>query len=102
MSFLADYDDLILKYNKSWKIIKKLRSVEFDSQPVYDEKYIKTRANIFEDKVITKFTDNELKLMMNQKFQVMNLKLGLNELNNLFLKMLNFSVFCLFFKSFIF
>ena len=41
MSFLSDYDDVILKYNKIW--IEKLLSNEFDSQPVYDEKYIKTR-----------------------------------------------------------
>ena len=39
---------------------KKLLSVQFDSQSIYDEKYIKIRANIFEDKVITKFTDNEI------------------------------------------
>ena len=42
-----------------WKK-KKLLSVEFDSQPVYDEKYIKTRVKTFEDKVITKYTDNEI------------------------------------------
>ena len=38
MSFLADDDDVILKYNKISKEIKKLHSVEFDSQPVYNEK----------------------------------------------------------------
>ena len=51
MSFLAD-DDLIFKYNKIWKKIRKLLGVEFDSQPVYDEKYIKTRVKT-EGKVIT-------------------------------------------------
>ena len=40
MSFLAD-DDVILKYNQIWKKIKKLLSVEFKSQPVYDEKQSK-------------------------------------------------------------
>ena len=42
MSFLGDDgdDDVILKYNKIQKKIKKLLSVEFDNQPVYDEKYI--------------------------------------------------------------
>ena len=34
------------------KKIKKLLSVEFDSQPVYDEKHIKTRVKTFKDKVI--------------------------------------------------
>ena len=51
MSFLAD-DDLIFKCNKIWKKIKKLLGVEFDSQPVYDEKYIKNRVKT-EGKVIT-------------------------------------------------
>ena len=61
MSFLAaDDDDIILKYKKIWKKIKKLLCFEFDSQSVYDEKYIKTRVKTFEDKVIVKFTDNEI------------------------------------------
>ena len=61
MSFLAaDDDDVILKYKKIWKKIKKLLCFEFDSQSVYDEKYIKTRVKTFEDKVIVKFTDNEI------------------------------------------
>ena len=51
MSFLAD-DDVILKRNKIWKKIKKLLSAEFDSQPVYDEKYIKTRVTFFEGKLL--------------------------------------------------
>ena len=59
MSLLAD-DDVILKFNKIWKKIKKLLSVEFDSQPLYDEKYIKTRLKTFKVKAITKFTDNEI------------------------------------------
>ena len=62
ISFLADddNDDVILKCNKIQKKIKKLVSVELDSQPVYDEKYIKIRVKTFEDKVITKFTDNQI------------------------------------------
>ena len=48
-------------YNKIWrKKIKKLLGVEFYSEPVYDEKYIKARVKTFEDKVITKFTDNKV------------------------------------------
>ena len=35
---------VILKYSKIWKKIKKLLSAEFDSQPVYDEKYVNTRV----------------------------------------------------------
>ena len=61
MSRLAD-DDRISKYNKIWKKkqTKKLLTIKFDSQPVYDEKYIKTIVKTFESKVITKITDNEI------------------------------------------
>ena len=59
MSFVAD-EDVILKYNKIWKKIKMILSVKFDRQPVYDDKYITTRVKTFEDKVITKFIDNEI------------------------------------------
>ena len=61
MSRLAD-DDRISKYNKIWKKkqTKNLLTIKFDSQPVYDEKYIKTIVKTFESKVITKITDNEI------------------------------------------
>ena len=61
MSRLAD-DDRISKYNKIWKKkqTKKLLTIKFDSQPVYDEKYIKTIVKTFESKVITKITGNEI------------------------------------------
>ena len=57
--FGAD-DDVILKQNRIWKKVKKLLSVEFVSQLVYDDKYIKARVKTFEKKVITKFTENKI------------------------------------------
>ena len=48
-SFLAD-DYVILKHKNNNKKFRKLVGVEFYSQPVYNEKYIKTRVNTFEDK----------------------------------------------------
>ena len=56
MSFLAHNEKVTLKYNKIWEKVKKLLSVE----PVYYQKYIKTRVKTFDDKVITKFTDNSI------------------------------------------
>ena len=58
MSFLAYNEKVTLKYNKIWEKVKKLLGVELESQPVYYEKYIKTRVKTFDDKVITKFTYN--------------------------------------------
>ena len=57
---IFSWDGVILKYNKIWKWIKKSVGAEFDSQPTYDGKYIKTRVKTFEDKAITKFTNNEI------------------------------------------
>ena len=48
-SFLAD-DYVILKHKNNKKKFRKLVGVEFYSQPVYNEKYIKTRVKTFEDK----------------------------------------------------
>ena len=67
MSFLSD-DDVILKYNKT----KKLLIVEFDIQPVYDEPFIKTRVKTFEDKVVTKFTCNEIPKENQKKKIILN------------------------------
>ena len=58
MPFLAHNEKVTLKYNKIWEKVKKLLGVELESQPVYYEKYIKTRVKTFDDKVITKFTYN--------------------------------------------
>ena len=42
MSLLIGYDSVLVKYNKIWNKIKKILHIEFDSKPVYDEKYIRT------------------------------------------------------------
>ena len=51
---------MVQLWNTTKSAKKKLLSVEFDSQPVNDETYIKARVKTFEDKVITKFTDHEI------------------------------------------
>ena len=40
--------------------LKKMLSIEFDSQPVYDEKYIKTKVKTFIDVINTSFSNNEI------------------------------------------
>ena len=44
-------------YDKIWEKISNLLSIEFDSVPVYgdNDKYIKTKIKMYEDKVNTKF-----------------------------------------------
>ena len=55
MSFKIEDDDIYLKYNEIWNKIKKTLNITFPSQPIYDEKYIKTKVKIFDDVINTIF-----------------------------------------------
>ena len=57
MSFKVGDNKLLKKYNKIWEKISNLMSIEFDSEPVYDDsdKYIKTKIIMYEDRVNTNF-----------------------------------------------
>ena len=46
-----------LKYTEIWNKIKKSLNA---SQPIYDDKYIKTKEKRFSDKTNTLFSDNEV------------------------------------------
>ena len=59
-SFKIEDDDIFLKYNEIWNKIKKTLSIKFHSQPIYDEKYIKTKVKTFNDVINTVFSDNEI------------------------------------------
>ena len=43
MSFLIKEDELLEKYNEIWKKVKNIIKKEFDSEPVYNEKYLKAK-----------------------------------------------------------
>ena len=45
----------IRKYNKVWDKIKKLFRKEFNGEPVYNDKYIKIKINLYD----TKFYGNK-------------------------------------------
>ena len=57
MSFRVNDKKMLKKYNKIWDTIADLLDVQFDSYPVYgdNEKYIKTKIRMYEDRVITNF-----------------------------------------------
>ena len=44
MSFKIEDEDVYLKYNEIWNKIKSILNVKFHSQPIYDDKYIKTKV----------------------------------------------------------
>ena len=47
MSFKIESEDMYLKYNEMWNKIKGLLKIKLHSQPIYDEKYIKTKVKTF-------------------------------------------------------
>ena len=51
MSFLIRNDELLKKHSKTWDSINK----GFDSEPVFDEKYLKTKLKSFEIKSVQIF-----------------------------------------------
>ena len=60
MSFLIEGEDVYLKYNEIWNKIKILLGVKLHSQPLYDEKYVKTKVKTFNSMINTLFSGNEI------------------------------------------
>ena len=52
MSFKIEDEGVYLKYNDIWNKIKKVLHTRFHSQPIYDDKYIKTKVKIFDGVII--------------------------------------------------
>ena len=44
MSFKIEEESVYLKYTEIWNKIKSIPNVKFHSQPIYDDKYIKTKV----------------------------------------------------------
>ena len=51
---------ILKKYLKIWNKIKSLIKKELNSEPVYNDKYIKTKIKIYNDKVYTNFQHNKI------------------------------------------
>ena len=60
MSFLIEDDSVYLKYTRIWNKIKGLLNVKFHSQPIHDDKYIKTKVKTFNETINTLFSDNKV------------------------------------------
>ena len=42
-SFMIENDNILVKYNEIWNKFKRTLNTKFNSMPVYDEKYIKSK-----------------------------------------------------------
>ena len=60
MSFLIKDDELLEKYNEIWEKVKNSIKEEFDSKPVYNEKYLKAKIKSYNGKINTNFHNNKI------------------------------------------
>ena len=60
MNYLVHIKELLKRYNAIWDKISNLLKKEFDSEPVYDDKYIKTKIKTYNNKINTNFHVNEI------------------------------------------
>ena len=60
MSFNIEDEDAYLKYNEIWNKIKSILNIKFHSQPIYDDKYIKTKVKTFSNMINTLFSGDEI------------------------------------------
>ena len=51
---------MLEKYNHIWEKVKSSIKKEFDSEPAYNEKYIKTKIKSYKGKINTNFHNNKL------------------------------------------
>ena len=60
MSFLIKDDELLEKYNEIWEKVKNSIKEEFDSKPVYNEKYLKAKIKSYNGKINTNFYNSKI------------------------------------------
>ena len=53
-------DELSEKYNEIWEKDKNIIKKEFDSEPVYNEKYLKAKIKSNNGKINTNFRNNKI------------------------------------------
>ena len=51
---------MYLKYAEIWNKIKSILNVKFHSQPIYDDKYIKTKVKTFNNTINTLLSGDEI------------------------------------------
>ena len=64
VSFLIKDDKLLKEYNEIWKKIKNIKK-EFNSEPVYNEKYPKAKIKSYNGKINTNFHNNKIPKVLN-------------------------------------
>ena len=58
--FLIKDDELLERYNEIWEKVKYSPKKEFDSEPVYNKKYLKAKIKSYDGKSSTNFHSNKI------------------------------------------
>ena len=58
MSFSIKNSEVWEKYEDMWNVIKNKLSIKFHSQPIYENKYLKTKVREFDGNIKTNFLRN--------------------------------------------
>ena len=60
MSFRVNNKQLLKNYNKTWEKVEELMKIDFESKPVYDDEYTKTKIKIYADSIITNLHNKKI------------------------------------------
>ena len=72
MSFLSDNNEFLERYIEIWEKISDLINKKFDSDPVYNNKYINTKIRSYNNDIMTNFHDMDNKNNKNNKLPEKN------------------------------
>ena len=59
-SFLIKNDEVCIKYEDIWNVIKNKLNIKFHSQPIYENKYLKAKGREFNGRIKTNFLGNNV------------------------------------------
>ena len=68
MSFKIEEECVYLTYAEIWNKIKSVLNVKFHSHPIYDDKYIKTKVETFNNTINTLLSGDEIPKEKNHYF----------------------------------
>ena len=60
MSFLIKDDEVGEKYEQIWDVIKNKLKIKFDSKPVYEYRYLKSKVREYDGVIRTNFLGNDI------------------------------------------
>ena len=60
MSFMMKDDEMWEKYEKNWDVIKNKLGIKFHSEPIFEQKYLKTKVREFDGVIRINFLGNDI------------------------------------------